>query len=250
METLKKGKFKPNYPINKLKYAKVNRDMTVNHAENFKTKLIDYGWMMPIVASVTGDVLEGHHRIESAKLLKQETVPAYIVDWVDTKQVKEHLDCIISLNNGNKAWSMFDYLKAFADQNEDYKIVYDAYMSNSNNVSVGNVINIFFTRGQHANNSKFKKGTAKIEDIKFANYLLHNISNLYEKYGRRRIQAYCVREFVKVAYAKAQKNKKAVEYLFKQYEKMAKRDHLAISSISEFKPILEVYLNDYKLMSK
>ena len=145
---------------------------------------------------------------------------------------------------------MFDYLKAFADQNEDYKIVYDAYMSNSNNVSVGNVINIFFTRGQHANNSKFKKGTAKIEDIKFANYLLHNISNLYEKYGRRRIQAYCVREFVKVAYAKAQKNKKAVEYLFKQYEKMAKRDHLAISSISEFKPILEVYLNDYKLMSK
>lgn len=250
METLKKGKFKLNYPINKLKYAKVNRDMTVNHAENFKTKLIDYGWMMPIVASVTGDVLEGHHRIESAKLLKQETVPAYIVDWVDTKQVKEHLDCIISLNNGNKAWSMFDYLKAFADQNEDYKIVYDAYMSNSNNVSVGNVINIFFTRGQHANNSKFKKGTAKIEDIKFANYLLHNISNLYEKYGRRRIQAYCVREFVKVAYAKAQKNKKAVEYLFKQYEKMAKRDHLAISSISEFKPILEVYLNDYKLMSK
>ena len=250
METLKKGKFKPNYPINKLKYAKVNRDMTVNHAENFKTKLIDYGWMMPIVASVTGDVLEGHHRIESAKLLKQETVPAYIVDWVDTKQVKEHLDCIISLNNGNKAWSMFDYLKAFADQNEDYKIVYDAYMSNSNNVSVGNVINIFFTRGQHANNSKFKKGTAKIEDLKFANYLLHNISNLYEKYGRRKIQAYCVREFVKVAYAKAQKNKKAVDYLFKQYEKMAKRDHLAISSISEFKPILEVYLNDYKLLSK
>jgi hypothetical protein len=31
---------------------------------------------------------------------------------------------------------------------------------------------------------------------------------------------------------------------------MAKRDHLAISSISEFKPILEVYLNDYKLLSK
>ena len=250
METLKKGKFKPNYPINKLKYAKVNRDMTVNHAENFKTKLIDYGWMMPIVASVTGDVLEGHHRIESAKLLKQKTVPAYIVDWVDTKQVKKHLDCIISLNNGNKAWSMFDYLKAFADENEDYKIVYDAYMSNSNNVSVGYVINIFFTRGTHSNNSKFKKGTAKIEDLKFAYYLLHNISNLYEKYGRRRIQAYCVREFVKVAYAKAQKNKKAIDYLFKQYEKMAKRDHLAISSISEFKPILEVYLNDYKLLSK
>ena len=246
METIKKGKFKSNYPINKLKYAKVNRDMTLNHAENFKTKLIDYGWMMPIVASVTGDVLEGHHRIESAKLLKQKTVPAYIVDWVDTKQVKEHLDCIISLNNGNRAWSMFDYLKAFAKHNKDYNIVYDAYTSNSNNVSVGNVINIFFRH----NNSKFKKGTAIIEDLEFAKYLLYNISNLYEKYGYKKIQAYCVREFIKVAYAKAQKNKKAVDYLFKQYEKMAKRDHLAISSISEFKPILEVYLNDYKLLSK
>ena len=246
METINRGIYKPNYAINKLKYATVNRDMTLNHAENFKTKLIDYGWMMPVVVSKTGDVLEGHHRIESAKLLKQETVPAYIVDWVDTKQVKEHLDCIISLNNGNKAWSMFDYLKAFADQNEDYKIVYDAYRSNSNNVSVGNIINIFFKQG----NAKFKKGTAKIEDLKFAKYLLYNISNLYEKYGHKKIQAYCVREFIKVAYVKAQKNKKAVDYLFKQYEKMAKRDHLAISSISEFKPILEVYLNDYKLLTK
>jgi len=246
METLKKGKFKPNYPINKLKYAKVNRDMTVNHAENFKTKLIDYGWMMPIVASVTGDVLEGHHRIESAKLLKQKTVPTYIVDWVDTKQVKEHLDCIISLNNGNKAWSMFDYLKAFADQNEDYKIVYDAYLSNSNNVSVGNVINIFFTRGQHSNNQLYKKGQAKIEDVDFGKYLLHNFSDLYEKYGSKKITAYCIREFIKVAYIKANKDKGAVDYLFKQYETMAKKGHLAVSSINDFRPLLEVYLNDYR----
>jgi len=242
METLKKGKFKPNYPINKLKYAKVNRDMTVNHAENFKTKLIDYGWMMPIVASVTGDVLEGHHRIESAKLLKQETVPAYIVDWVDTKQVKKHLDCIISLNNGNKAWSMFDYLKAFAKHNDDYKTVYDAYMSNSNNVSVGNVINIFF----RSKNKDFKKGTAIIEDLKFSKYLLYNLSDLYEKYGSKKITAYCVREFIQVAYKKAKKNKGAIDYLLKQYGVMAKTGHLAVSSIMDFRPLLEVYLNDYK----
>ena len=242
METLKKGTFKPNYPINKLKYAASNRDMILNHAENFKTKLIDYGWMMPIVASITGDVLEGHHRIESAKLLKQKTVPAYIVDWVDTKQVKEHLDCIISLNNGNRAWSMFDYLKAFADHNQDYKIVYDAYMSNSNNVSVGNVINIFF----RSKNKNFKKGTAIIEDLKFSKYLLYNLSDLYEKYGGKKITAYCVREFIQVAYKKAKKNKGAIDYLLKQYGIMAKTGHLAVSSIMDFRPLLEVYLNDYK----
>jgi hypothetical protein len=220
--------------------------MTLNHAENFKTKLIDYGWMMPIVASVTGDVLEGHHRVEAAKMLKQETLPVYEVDWVDTKQVKEHLYCIISLNNGNKAWTMFDYLKAFAKHNDDYKIVYDSYISNSNNVSVGNVINIFFTRGQHTNNDLFKKGTAKIEDVEFGKYLLHNFSDLYEKYGSKKITAYCIREFIKVAYIKANKDKGAVDYLFKQYDKMAKTSHLAVSSINEFRPLLEVYLNDYK----
>lgn len=246
METIKKGKFKPNYPINKLKYAKVNRDMTLNHAENFKTKLIDFGWMMPIVASVTGDVLEGHHRIESAKLLKQKTVPAYIVDWVDTKQVKEHLDCIISLNNGNRAWSMFDYLKAFAKHNNDYKIVYDAYTSNSNNVSVGNVINIFFKH----NNKQFKKGTAVIEDLEFAKYLLHSLSDLYEKYGSKKITAYCVREFIHVAYKKTKKDKGATDYLLKQYSTMAKTGHLGISSIVDFRPLLEVYLNDYNKINK
>ncbi len=246
METIKKGKFKPNYPINKLKYAKVNRDMTLNHAENFKTKLIDYGWMMPIVASVTGDVLEGHHRIESAKLLKQKTVPAYIVDWVNTNQAKEHLDCIISLNNGNRAWSMFDYLKAFAKHNKDYKIVYDAYTSNSNNVSAGNVINIFFKH----NNKQFKKGTAKIEDLEFAKYLLHSLSDLYEKYGSKKITAYCVREFIHVAYKKTKKDKGATDYLLKQYSTMAKTGHLGISSIVDFRPLLEVYLNDYNKINK
>ena len=197
---------------------------------------------MPVVISKTGEVLEGHHRIECAKLLKQKTVPAYIVNWVNTKEAKEHLDCIISLNNGNKAWSMFDYLKAFAKHNKDYKIVYDAYTSNSNNVSVGNVINIFFGK----NSKEFKKGTAFIKDLKFSKYLLHNLSDLYEKYGKKKITAYCVREFIFVAFTKAKKDRGAVKYLLKQYEKMAKTGHLAVSSINDFRPLLEVYLNDYK----
>ena len=243
---IKTGLFNPSYSIEKLRMSSLNRDMNETHIGNFNSKLIKYGWMMPVVISKTGDVLEGHHRIECAKLLKQKTVPAYIVNWVNTKEAKEHLGCIISLNNGNKAWSMFDYLKAFAKHNKDYKIVYDAYTSNSNNVSVGNVINIFFGK----NNKQFKKGLATIDDLKFSKYLLYNISNLYEKYGSRKIQAYCVREFIFVAFTKAKKDIKAVNFLFKQYEKMAKRDHLAISSITEFKPLLEVYLNDYKLLSK
>ena len=141
---------------------------------------------------------------------------------------------------------MSDYLKAFAKHTKDYKIVYDAYTSNSNNVSVGNVINVFFR--QH--NKEFKKGTAIIEDLKFSKYLLHNLSDLYEKYGKKKITAYCVREFINVAFNKANKDRGAVKYLLKQYEKMAKTGHLAISSIVDFRPLLEVYLNVYRSLSK
>ena len=243
---LKKGVYNPNYPISELKMAKVNRDMISSHSENFKCKLVDFGWLMPIVVSSDGDVIEGHHRIESAKLLKQKKIPAYIVDWVDTTNARKHLNCIISLNNGNKSWTMFDYLKAFSNFNTDYKIVYDAFICNSNNVSVGNVINCYFKRSV----GQFKKGTSKIDDVNFSNYLLNGISNLYEKYTSKKITAYCVREFINVAFTKAKKNKKAVNYLFKMYDRMAKQNHLAIASITDFRPLIETYLNDYYLSKK
>lgn len=245
-QILKRGIFEPLYPIKKLKMAEVNRDMILTHAENFKSKLVDYGWLMPIVVSDKGDVIEGHHRIESAKLLKQKTIPAYIVNWIDTTDATDHLKCIISLNNGNKAWTMFDYLKAFANESTDYKIVYNAYTSNSNNVSIGNVINCFFLRTRDV----FKKGKSKIEDLDFSNYLLHSISKLKKKHTHRKINSFCVREFIKVAYYKAKKEKKAVEYLLKVYDKMAKQNHLAISSITDFRPLIETYLNEYYLINK
>jgi len=118
---IKRGEFNAYYSIDKLKMASINRDIFEQHAENFKDKLTTNGWLMPIVVSSKGDVIEGHHRIISAKLLKQKTIPAYIVDWVNTEVEKEHLNCIITLNNGNRAWTTLDYLKAFSKENKDYK---------------------------------------------------------------------------------------------------------------------------------
>ena len=69
---IKTGLFNPSYSIDKLRMSSLNRDMNETHIRNFNSKLIKYGWMMPVVISKTGDVLEGHHRIECAKLLKQK----------------------------------------------------------------------------------------------------------------------------------------------------------------------------------
>ena len=246
---LKRGIYLPFYPINDLKPAKVNRDLFPKHAENFKTKLKENDWLLPIIIAANGDVIEGHHRIQSAKLLGENTVPVYVVHWVNTNSAKEHLKCIINLNNGNKAWTSLDYLKAFARDNKQYKKVYNAYLKNSNNISVGNIINCYFGYGK-TNSYNFKKGTSVILDESFGDYLVNKFSYLNEKYGKSKIAAYCVRELIVVAYTKAKMNIKTVNFLFKKYEDMAKTDHPSITSISKFKPLMELYLNEYNMAIK
>lgn len=248
-DQLKRGIYIPFYPIEDLTLAKVNRDLVEKHANNFKTKLKEYDWLLPIVVSKNGDVLEGHHRIKSALLLKETTVPVYVVDWINTEDAKEHLKCIINLNNGNKAWSSLDYLKAFARENEDYKKVYKTYTKNSNNISVGNVINCYFSDSA-SKKILFKRGLSRIIDETFGDYLVNKFQYLTQKYGRNKIASYCVREMIQVAYEKAKKDIKMIEYLFDQYEEMAKSDHPSITSINKFRPIMELYLNEYTYKQK
>jgi len=237
---IKRGEFNAYYMISKLKMANVNRDIFTQHAENFKDKLTANGWMMPIVVSSKGDVIEGHHRIISAKLLNQETIPAYIVDWVDTTIETEHLNCIISLNNGNRAWTTLDYLKAFSKENQDYKKVYDVYLKNSNNISVGNVVNCFFTTS-----NGFKTGKSTIKNLDFSMFLIGQISKLVAKYGKSNVQAYCVREMITVAFTKAYGDYNAMTYLFEEYALLAKLQHPSATSISKFKPLMEFNLSKY-----
>jgi len=246
---LKRGIYIPFYSIKDLKPAKVNRDLFLKHAENFKTKLKENDWLLPIIIAANGDVIEGHHRIESAKLLGENTVLVYVVDWVNTNNAKEHLKCIINLNNGNKAWTSLDYLKAFSRDNIAYKKVYDAYIKNSNNISVGNVINCYFGYGK-ANSFNFKKGTSIILNENFAEFLVNKFSNLNQKYGKSKIAAYCVRELIVVAYTKAKMDIKTINFLFKKYEEMAKVDHASITSINKFKPLMELYLNEFNMKTK
>lgn len=246
-EEIKRGEFNAYYPISNLKPSTVNRDLFLKHSESFKNKLNNYGWLMPIVVSKNGDVIEGHHRLESAKLLNQITIPVYIVDWIDTNDSTKNLDCIINLNNGNRPWTKIDYLKAFSIENKDYKTVYNAYLSNSNNMSIGNIINCFFGKNI---NFKFKKGICKIDDLNFSNFLLNKISELVCKYGSKKIQAYSVRELINISFLKANKDLKAIEHLFRYYDEMARINHPALTSICDFKPTMEKELNYYKLTTK
>jgi len=246
---IKVGTFNPNFPISEIKFANVNRDLKETHSERFTQKLTSYGWMMPVIISDKNDLIEGHHRVKSAMILKQKTVPVYIVDWIDTNNPKEHLDSIIGLNNGNLTWTTLNYLKEFAQFNDDYRKVYDMYKANTNNITAGNVVNCYFALS-NGGNRKFKEGKAQIKDIEFADFLLNNFSNLNKEHGKNKIAAYCVREMIQIGYNKCKKDVDAMTYLFKMYDKMARQNHLAIASIRDFRPIMETYLNEYYMIKK
>ena len=164
----------------------------------------------------------------------QSTVPAYVIYWVDTTKESEHLDYIIGLNNGNKAWSQLDYLKAFTNKSKDYNLVHKAYLNNYNTISVGNLIKMFFCKTSKG----FKKGESSVRNYKFSLYLLKKISRLVTKYGKKNVQAYCIREMINIAFIKAYDDYEALDFLFKEYEGLARTSHPAATSIARFNPLM------------
>jgi hypothetical protein len=242
-QEIKRGNYVEFYSINELKKNDVNRDIFTKHSESFKNKLIDFGWLLPITVSNNGDIIEGHHRVQAAIKLNQKTIPAYVIDWIDTNNKSNHLNCIINLNNGNRPWMILDYLKAFSKENKDYETVYNAYLKYNNSLSIGNIVNCYF--GKSINHT-FKKGKCKISDEKFANFLIENFVNLSNKHSKRKIQAYSVREMIHIAYSKSRKNIKLMKYLFDIYDDMATQNHSSLNSMTDFKLYMEKKINTYK----
>jgi len=124
---IKIGTFVKNYPVNKLIYSTLNRDIVEKHSDSFKNKVVEFGWLVPIIIDHKGYVLEGHHRIEMAIKLGLKTLPSYIIDWVDTTNKDEYQKYVMTINNNNRKWSALDYLKSYKQTRKDYSYVFNKY---------------------------------------------------------------------------------------------------------------------------
>lgn len=242
MKNLKVGKFDLAYPVSSLNITELNRDKIESHIEKFIKKLSLEGWMDVIKIDKLGNVVEGNHRALAAMEMGLKTVPVYIIDWIDPDNKKSLLMSIIGMNNGNESWKPKDYLKKLALFNSDYEYAYKVFLSNEDNITPGNLINCYFVSAD----DRFKKGESKIGDKKFSDYLVNNLTRLVKNYGTKKIQAYPVREIIKVAHKKAQGNVKVMDGVFKFYEDMASADHPSLTSIEKFRPVIEFELNQIK----
>ena len=237
---LKRGTYDGYYPISKIKDNDVNRDCVHSHSKKFQQKLTENNWLMPIVISTKGDLIEGQHRLFGAKTLGQKTVPVYIVDWIDTSVRKNHLTSIISLNNGNRAWKPLDYLKSFREENADYKYVYNLYKKHSNNISLGNIIVAFF--GKRGNSKDFRDGLFTIKNKEASLHILRKIVEINSEFGNSKVIAYCVRDIIELCY---DKEYKLQSYILEKYRELLETESPIATNVTELKPLMIKYINRF-----
>lgn len=193
--SLNVGLFVAAYDIKKLFLdSAVNRDTSVSNIEEKKNKLEDFGWLMPIVITRAGKILEGQNRYEAAKALGLETIPVYIVDWVDEEDVEETRDVIISLNNGNKAWVQWDYIKSYKSSIKAYDLAYKNCVKYEGTISNGVVVAAMFNIG--AMNDRFKKGQSTLVSKDKYEYILETINALVVRFGKNQFPSQTLRTFV------------------------------------------------------
>ena len=236
---IKVGTFQGSYPVSALKFSTVNRDIVKNHASNFIKKISAYGWIVPIVIDKYGNIIEGHHRVKAAIKMGLKSVPAYIIDWVDTSNLKEYQEYIMNLNASNRTWYAIDYLKTTAINQPDYKTVYNKYMASKDILSVGNVLNMYFNSGA---SQRFKDGKSRIKDKDFAEYLFNNFYRLKAHYGKVKFQAFTINRTTQFMYSKC-KTRSEVDYIFKQLEMLARTNNAILSSVEMIKPFLKEQLD-------
>lgn len=243
LKKIKTGTFNANFPIENLKQSLVNRDIVSKHSDLFGKKISAYGWLSPIIIDEKGNIIEGHHRVISAERMNLKTVPAYIVDWVDTSNLDEYQKYIISLNNSNRKWVALDYLKSFSRNKTEYAYVYKQLLDSGGVFSVGNVLNIYFNSGTNQN---FKDGKSSIKDLEFSEYLKENFLRLKGTYGGVKFQAFTINRVCSFVHQKIKGNTKEMDFMFKQMESLAKNDSPLLSSVEMIRPWLSEQLNIYR----
>lgn len=244
-ETLnfKRGTFNQNFPVSQIVYSTVNRDIVEKHSESFAKKVVDFGWLSPIVIDEKGNLIEGHNRVEMARQNNIETVPAYIVNWVDTSNLDEYQKYIINLNNANRPWTALDYLKTFSQTRKEYSTVYKIYNETKDVFSVGNVLNIYFNSGS---NMAFKDGRATIKDLPFSMYLHKKFYEMKKHYGGVKIQAFTINRVCSFAHQKIKGNLSEMKYIFDQLEQLAENDSPVLSSVEHIRPFVNKQLKLYR----
>ena len=107
-------------PIDSIKFIDGNREIVESHVQKMYDLIEDNGFADTIKVAKKKDsyyAVEGQHRIVALKLHNVSTIPCSIVDWLD-EDFEEIQGFIIDLNAHNRTWTLYDYVKSWADKKQ------------------------------------------------------------------------------------------------------------------------------------
>lgn len=89
-----------------------NRPINKKHVEDLIASIEENGWLhQPITVNEKFEIIDGQHRFEALKALKQP-IEYVVVDDANGKTCQ-------ALNTNQKNWNIIDYVKFFADNGND-----------------------------------------------------------------------------------------------------------------------------------
>lgn len=179
-------------------FALGNRDTYDAHINKFETLLSDYGFMDALKV-IPGDncyqIVEGQHRFEAGKRLGMTQFPCYVIDWLEGCDEDEIQNIIISLNANNKAWTIYDFVKSFADRgDEEYKVLKARMIQYRDTLSNGVVASCHTgnARGHHL----VKEGNFKNQHDEFTEWMLNRLHLVVISDGKKNFPSRLLSIFV------------------------------------------------------
>ena len=184
-------------------FALGNRDTYDAHIGKFETLLSEYGFMDSLKVIPSDGcylVVEGQHRFEAGKRLGMDEFPCYVIDWLEGCDEDEIQNIIISLNANNKAWTIYDFVKSFADRgDEDYKVLKARMIQYRDTLSNGVVASCHTgaIRGHHV----IREGEFKNLNNEFSEWILSRLHQVVISDGKKNFPSRTLSIFVRNIWA-------------------------------------------------
>ena len=183
-------------PINRIDYVKGNREINNSHKEKMKSLIQDYGFADTIKVIKNGRryyALEGQHRLQALTELGADKVPCSVVDWLDSEDFEDVQRFIIDLNAHNKVWSLYDYVKSFADNGiKEYQHLRKKMIDYQKIVSNGVVATIY--DGVERGHRQLKEGNLRFVNQQLSDHIVEEFSNMIAKWGKKNLPAQSLRK--------------------------------------------------------
>ena len=179
-------------------FALGNRETYDAHINKFESLLSDYGFLDALKVVPSEDcflIVEGQHRFEAGKRLGMEEFPCYVIDWLEGCDEDEIQNIIISLNANNMTWTIYDYVKSFADRgDEDYKTLKARMIQYRETLSNGVVASCH--SGSARMHSAIKEGNFKNANNEFSEWLLSKLHQVVISDGKKNFPSRTLSIFV------------------------------------------------------